>query len=664
MTLRGLAALALAMLLPTTGSGQSAASSTAQTPGAISGTVVDSVTRQPVRGAIVTLGPAVLIGTGTRQLTDDRGRFIFLGLPPASDYTLEAHKSGYLDRSNLVRPRQVMLAPGQWLAEQRLEIIPEGSIAGVVRDERAEPVVGARVRLLALLPIAGRVHPTAGPVTTTDDRGLYRFGSLPEGRYLISVPSVQHAVPAETPARVAAGASAGQAARARPVAAEDTGPPALEMNAGHRLVIGGYVAPPPPEPGARPQAYPATFHPEARELEASTPIVLAAGQEREGIDVQLRPVPTFLVSGRIEPAQGITAGFPLRLLPAGPDDLGFGSEAATTVVEANGRFTFLNVPAGRYSLVLRGLVSSYAFSPRGFEIDRDNVLPPMPGFGRRSGSNLGRVHNAPLGTEYHNTLGDWDPMLWARGDVEVSDRDLTGVTLRLQRPAELHGRILRERSKAVAPTAPLKPAPPDGPVRLEDGIRQTIVSADPAEGALWLGQPSAVMDSDDTFTINGLLPGQYLIRVRGPADAGFSVKSIVWQGADYTHTPFDMTTAASLTGVVITLTDQKQSVAGVVAAAPASGQGTSVIAFPVDPKRWTNYGLQPTLLRSVEVSADGRYEVTLPAGDFYLAAVDGSLARAWIDPGFLKAAARVATRVSLAWGEKTLQDLRVVEVGR
>jgi hypothetical protein len=618
-----------------------------------------------VPGALVTLGQAVRIGTGTRQLTDDRGRFIFLGLPPAENYTLEAHKSGYLDRSNLVRPRQLMLAPGQWLAEQRLEIIPEGSIAGVVRDERAEPVVGARVRLLALLPIAGRVHSTAGPVTTTDDRGFYRFGGLPEGRYLISVPSVQHAVPAETPARVAAGASAGQAARARSVGvAEDPGPPALEMDAGHRLVIGGYVTPPPPEPGARPQAYPATFHPDARELEASTPIVLAAGQEREGVDVQLRPVPTFLVSGRIEPAQGITAGFPLRLLPAGPDDPGFGSEAATTVVEADGRFTFLNVPAGRYSLVLRGMVSAYAFGPRGFVIDRDNALPPMPGFGRRSGSSLGRVQNAPLGTEFHNTLGDWDPMLWARGDVEVSDRDLTDVTLPLQRPAELHGRIQWERTKAAAPTAPPKPAPPGGPARLEDGIRQTIVSADPADGALWLGQPGAVMDSDDTFTISGLLPGQYLIRVRGPVNAGFSVKSIVWQGADYTHSPFDMTMSADVADVVITLTDQTQSVAGVVAGAPASGPGPSVIAFPVDPKRWTNYGLQPTLLRSVEASADGRYEVTLPAGDFYLAAVDGSLARAWIDPRFLNAAARAATRISLAWGEKKLQDLRVVEVGR
>ncbi len=664
MRLRGLAALALALLVPTTGSGQSAPSSTGQTPGAISGVVVDSVTKRPVHGALVTLGPAVRIGTGTRQLTDERGRFIFLGLPPAENYTLEAHQSGYLDRSNLVRPRQLTLAPGQWLADQRLEIIPEASISGVVRDERGEPVVGAPVRLLALLPIAGRVHPAGGPVATTDDRGFYRFGGLPEGRYLISVPSVQHAVPAETPARVVAGASAGQA-RARSVGvAEDTGPPALEMDAGHRLVIGGYVTPPPPEPGARPQAYPATFHPEARELEASTPIVLAAGQERDGVDVQLRPVPTFLVSGRIEPAQEVTAGFPLRLLPAGPDDLGFGSEAATTVVEADGRFTFLNVPAGRYALVLRGLVSAYAFGPRGFAIDRDNALPPMPGFGRRGGSSLGRVQNAPLGTEFHNTLGDWDPMRWARGDVEVSDRDLTDVTLLLQRPAELHGRIQWERTTAAAPTAPPAPGRPGAPVSVQDGIRQTIVRADPADGALWLGQPNAVMGSDNTFTISGLLPGEYLVRVRGPVGAGFSVKSIVWQGADYTHSPFDMTTSADVADVVIMLTDQTQSVAGVVAGAPASGQGPSVIAFPVDPKRWTNYGLQPTLLRSVEASADGRYEVALPAGDFYLAAVDGSLARAWIDPGFLKAAARAATRISLAWGEKKLQDLRVVEVGR
>jgi hypothetical protein len=39
----------------------------------------------------------------------------------------------------------------------------------------------------------------------------------------------------------------------------------------------------------------------------------------------------------------------LRLMPAGNEALAFGSEAATTILEDDGTFTFFNVPAGRYT---------------------------------------------------------------------------------------------------------------------------------------------------------------------------------------------------------------------------------------------------------------------------------------------------------------------------
>ncbi len=657
----GIVAFALLLRL-TSVSGQS--SQTAQPTGAISGVVIDSVTKRPVRGAVVTLGPAVLIGTGTRQTTDDRGRFIFLDLAAAENYTLEAAKVGYLDRGNVIRPRPIALAPRQWLQNQTLEIIPEGSISGTVRDERGEPIVGARVRLLALVPISGRVRATGGPVVTTDDRGAYRIAGLPDGRYLIAMPSVQHAVPADTPPAVVAGRAVAQVTRAgAATVAAGSGRAALDVAGGHRLVIGGYVTPPAPDAAGQPQIYSTTFHPGAFTIAEGVPIALGAGQHREAVDINLRPVPAWRVSGQVTGAANPT-GLPLRLLRAGDDDIGLGGEVATTIVDAGGQFTFLNVPAGRYVVDLRPSLVAYQFNPRNmFAADRGDPLPTAPGFGAAPGSTGGRVDAAPIGVGYTASAGAWAQTVWARAEVDVADRDVD-VVVPLQRPSRLAGRIQWERrSDTPLPSAPAVPAP-NGPVGVQEGMRQTIVSAMGADGEPGLGTLTALVGADNTFTIDGLLPGEYVLRARGPAGAGASVKSIVWKGDDYTHAAFDVSVTADVSDVVLTLTDQTQSVAGVVSGAPPGGNGAAVVAFPVDPTRWTNYGVQPVLLRSVEASATGRYELTLPAGDFYLVAVDRSQARAWTDSAYLTAAARVAARVSLAWGEKKTQDLRFTEVVR
>jgi hypothetical protein len=113
--------------------------------------------------------------------------------------------------------------------------------------------------------------------------------------------------------------------------------------------------------------------------------------------------------------------------------------------------------------------------------------------------------------------------------------------------------------------------------------------------------------------------------------------------------------------VVVTLIDRTQSIRGRVTDVPP-GRIAVALAFPVDPKRWLNYGLQSPLIRSGGVGNDTTYQLTLPAGDFHVVAVDQAQAAAWSEPGFLEAAARAATRVSLAWGETKSQDVPFVDV--
>jgi hypothetical protein len=143
------------------------------------------------------------------------------------------------------------------------------------------------------------------------------------------------------------------------------------------------------------------------------------------------------------------------------------------------------------------------------------------------------------------------------------------------------------------------------------------------------------------FTIEGLMAGEYVFRVRG---TNIAVESVTWNGQDYTDRPFDAGAGRDFADVVVRFGNASSSIGGTVS--DAGTTGAAVIAFPVDRERWVNYGFNPTRLKSVFASQDGRFRVDgLPAGDYYLVAVPAAQERAWIDPAFLNAHAGRATRV-------------------
>jgi len=67
--------------------------------GAISGVVVDAVTGAPLADVLVNLSRPgrSLIRPQTRQITDQKGRFVFVDLPPGDSYALAAARPGYLE---------------------------------------------------------------------------------------------------------------------------------------------------------------------------------------------------------------------------------------------------------------------------------------------------------------------------------------------------------------------------------------------------------------------------------------------------------------------------------------------------------------------------------------------------------------------------------------
>jgi hypothetical protein len=251
-----------------------------------------------------------------------------------------------------------------------------------------------------------------------------------------------------------------------------------------------------------------------------------------------------------------------------------------------------------------------------------------------------------LRASYRNCGGD--ASYSARLSLTVNDRDVSGVVVPLRRAVSISGRIVL----------------PDGPPGAESIVARvgTTIFAEPANGDPLLGLPSARTTAQSPqFRIDGLQPGAYVVNTSGIG--GGQVKTIEWQGRDYAHRPLDTTAGRDLEDVVITLTNEvtrvRGSVRNVIGSVAMTG---TAVAFPADRSLWTNYGLRPARLRSAPFSATGAYSLVLPAGEYFVAAIDPGVAADWMDSRVLEALSATATRVTLAWGETKVIDLSMATV--
>lgn len=152
----------------------------AQQPGTVSGKVVNSVTGQPVKKAVVTLR------TTTGQNTyvtgsDQSGKFYFDNIQPAH-YLATAQADGYSATTGSLA-RIVAVSAQQQVEDVEVRIPPFASISGKVLDEDGQPLAQVTVSAMrAVYTTAGKRIQTVGSVQT-DDRGVYRIFDLQPGRY-------------------------------------------------------------------------------------------------------------------------------------------------------------------------------------------------------------------------------------------------------------------------------------------------------------------------------------------------------------------------------------------------------------------------------------------------------------------------------------------------
>jgi protocatechuate 3,4-dioxygenase beta subunit len=155
------------------------------TPHSIHGTVVDSVTGEPISRALVQ------IGGQSATLTDHEGHFEFNGL--AQQVQPWAMKPGYFpDRHAPSSITNSASSPAENNSDQSsapaiiVKLVPEAVLSGTVTGSDGAPLEGIPVTLKALIVSDGRMHWRQRGQTRTNSEGQYRFAELEEGKYAVS----------------------------------------------------------------------------------------------------------------------------------------------------------------------------------------------------------------------------------------------------------------------------------------------------------------------------------------------------------------------------------------------------------------------------------------------------------------------------------------------
>src|SRR5215470_1142597 len=158
--------------------GQSGVDPGAASTHSLSGTVVNAVTGEPVRRALVQAAP-----TNSSQLrsvlTDSEGRFEFSGMPE-SEINVLAHKPGFFSGADLnpldFQPEVVHLVNDT--VSVTLKLVPEAVVAGHVASVKGDPIEDTPVRIFREVITNGYRHWEPKTQATTEEDGQFRMVGL------------------------------------------------------------------------------------------------------------------------------------------------------------------------------------------------------------------------------------------------------------------------------------------------------------------------------------------------------------------------------------------------------------------------------------------------------------------------------------------------------
>jgi hypothetical protein len=219
--------------------------------------------------------------------------------------------------------------------------------------------------------------------------------------------------------------------------------------------------------------------------------------------------------------------------------------------------------------------------------------------------------------------------------IRLSSGEDASLTLTLGSGARLAGRVVFDGTTA---------RPPSGTVRLSvRGVGPDAIVPSPGLSA----GPVAVK-ADGSFEMTGLL-GTIELQPASPLH-GWTLRAVRYRDRDLLDEPMTLSGGEDISGVEVVFTDRPTDVSG--AAVDAAGRpspGCTVAVFP------DADGLRFVARRSRLMRTDqrGRFRIAdLPAGSYLAAATPDVDAAMWQTGDSLDRLRNIATRVSLADGDK------------
>jgi len=559
----------------------------------ITGVVVDAdPDATPIRRAILTLTGAEL-PRGRSVISDDQGRFTFEQLP-AGRFTLTSAKAAYIAGAyGATRPGRpgvpLQIAAGQVLTNVRLTMARGAVITGALRNDNGEPAADIQVAAYRVPPPGTAPNLAITAVAMTDDRGVYRFYGLIPGTYVVSSTRPLGSRLSDVVA----------------LSSTDVDRALRELQQRTGLSIAGAPAPSPPAADPMPPGdYAAApiFYPGVAAPAAATPLVLAAGEERSGIDFAVPFIRIVKIEGSVvhPPGPPPTVQFAIRTDGLRLTSLMANVPVFSTKVEPPGRtFTYTNVGPGRYVISVR----------------------------TRSG----------------------DP-LYARAEVDVTGSDVIGLSLQLQPTITLRGRLVFD-GKSAAPDV--------------STVSVQLTAANGAggggAGTTQLGNlnvPPGIATADGSFEIPHIIPDVYRLTTSVAESSGWWLRSATVNGRDVLDEGLEIAPGGDVSGAVLTFSDRQTMLSGTLLTAKDQIAPNLFIAvFPANRALWRPDSRR---VRSARSGTDGRWIVRgLPPGEYLVAALTDLDPDELRDAAFLETLLAASVKVTLGDGEQKVQDLRI-----
>lgn len=590
------------------GVGRDAGSAQSQTAatgtGVISGQVTVTGTGQPLDDARVTLNGGSLRGPRVAT-TDAEGRYLFDQLAPGT-YSVRATRTGFVS-GTFGQTRfggsgtPIVLVEGQKFESARIEVAKGAVISGTVFDEKNRPSISTPVRIQQWVWTSGERILSQSGSATTDDRGIYRAFGLQPGEYLVSAaPRNVNLEQAEIEMQVAE-------ARSRELQALG-----LAGSAGSFQ-----VAPAPPGTSAL-QGYAPVFYPGTTSIAAARSVRVLPGQEQLGIDIGLMQVGLSRVTGDVIVPPGVAApSLQVRLIEMSGAG---GAQPPTARPNQTGAFSVSGVPPGQYTVFAVATVvqQAPAQTPQSAPLNQGQV--PAPG-------------QPPASRRY-----------WAQAEVTVDGVSTPHVSLTLQEGAPISGSVaFNGGAPQPAATALTR-------------LRVNLVPAGQSFGAIGMGSLVGQVDASGRFTIPGVVPGRYRVSATGVAP--WLLVGAMANGLDALDFTLVVEAGQPPPSLQLEFADKTAEVSGTLTrgtGAPAPEH--VVVIFPADQRYWVPFARR---MRTARPATDGKFVLmSLPPGDYRLAAVTDVAPGEWFDPAFLEQLMPVSVAVKLVAGQPATQNIRV-----